>query len=203
MTTDTPFDQTRLLTPGRIAQDPYEAFSTHPAWVRLLTIFPAVNELPDSERFGVVLLGHKKRVSSWATSLPALALLFELTRLPGMSATVNSNGTGRLYPRLTINDHPEDLTSISRLLTGAGPDDQVKTGVIRSDLRLENLHVTTAEKTGKEAREVVMHHATRLARDWEAGDTMPAHLTAESYLHNLERLFDALDQEAAEFAAAA
>ena len=51
--------------------------------------------------------------------------LCEITRLPGLSIAVNSNGGAGNYLRFTIGDEGEDLTTVNRFLSNAGPHEQV------------------------------------------------------------------------------
>ncbi|PBB39576.1 MULTISPECIES: hypothetical protein [unclassified Mesorhizobium] len=203
MPTPTTFLDSPLLTPERIAADPEAAFAVRPSWVRgLVLVHPDADPERPSEATpqgvspaAVVSLGES-HLAHKTYSLTGLALLFELSRLPGVSVVTNSDGKGRHYERVTIADAAEDLTSVNRLLIGATTYDQAKVVGIKSDMRPENLRATPARKLGKDARAVLLGHAERIVRAWEAKGTMPHLLTADGYLANLERLLALTDLEA-------
>lgn len=194
----TTFLDTPLLTPERIATDPEVAFEVRPAWIRGLVIVHPDDTPEDrltASPAAVVSLGEG-HLAHRTYSLINLAILSELSRLPGVSVATNSNGSGRHYERVTIADAGEDLTSVNRLLLGATAYDQAKVVGIKSDMRPENLGSIPASKLGKDARAVLLGHALRIANAWEAKGTIPRHLTAGSYLANLERLLALSDLEA-------
>lgn len=85
---------------------------------------------------------------------------------------------------------------VSRVFAGATEYDQTKVNGIWSDMRAENLRNDTAEKIGKDARQVVLSHAERIAKEMEASGRMPPHITAEAHLDNLRRLLTLIDIEA-------
>lgn len=206
MPTPKTFLDSPLLTPERIAADPEAAFAARPSWVRgLVIVHPEIglDRPPEATPEGrpgvspaaVVSLGES-HLAHKTYSLIGLALLCELSRLPGVSVVTNSDGKGRHYERVTIADASEDLTSVNRLLIGATAYDQAKVVGIKSDMRPENLKGVPARKLGKDARAVLLGHAKRIAEGWEAKGTIPHHLTADSYLANLERLLALTDLEA-------
>lgn len=198
MPTPKTFLDSPLLTPERIAADPEAAFAVRPSWVRGLVIVcpeAAPQDCHGVSPAAVVSLGESY-LAHKIYSLIGLALLCELSRLPGISVVTNSDGKGRHYERVTIADASEDLTSVNRLLIGAAAYDQAKVVGIKSDMRPENLRGVPARKLGKDARVVLLGHAKRIGEAWEAKGTMPHHLTADSYLANLERLLALSDLEA-------
>lgn len=138
----------------------------------------------------------RKHVASKNYSLLQVAFMLEITRFPGASIVTNHNGTGRHYERISFDGYPEDLTTLSRVFSGAAEYDQTKVGGIKSDMRAENLRHDPAEKIGKDARQVVLGHATRIAQQLEAEGKMPPHITAVEYLANLVHLLYLIDQEA-------
>lgn len=186
------FEDIPLLTPEHIQADPRAAFAVVPLWIHLLH-WPDPED--SDEPVAVVVVG-RKHPAPIVLSLHGLALLCELSRLPGISVVTNSDGKGRLYLRVTIAGAEEDLTQVTRLFYGAGPYVQVKVDGIKSDMRPENLRAETASRVGKETRDVILRHAERISREWEARGTMPSHITAASYMANLRRLLEEIDREA-------
>lgn len=193
---------TPLITPERLYADPQAAFSAPPAWVRQFHLeYPEGHE-DDPAKFepvAIIVLGKTREVARTYSILQA-ALLMELTRFPGISIVTNRNGTGphaRWYVRLAFAGYPEDLTTLSRLFSGAAEYDQTKVaGSIKSDMRTENLRNDPAKKIGKDARQVVLGHAERIATEFEKSGRMPSHLTAAAYMANLRRLLQLNDEEA-------
>ena len=201
----TDFSQSPLLKPERIASDPEEAFRILPPCILSATFISPDDGLdttkadraaPDISPVFVVRFGPR-HFTHKTLSPVGLAIACELVRVPGVSIATDTNGSGRYYERVTIAGHGEDLTSLSRLFKDAGPYEQVKQGHFKHDFRPDNLRAIPAAKIGKQARDIVMGHLRRIAREWEERGTMPHHFTASSYLENLERLFHLNDLEAA------
>lgn len=193
MTTQTsiPFEDTPLLTPERIATDPRAAFAIIPACVRSITLVPH----DDTPQAAVLILGKSRLM--WPTySLLNVAAIFEACRVPGINVATNGNGLGGYWARLTVSGAGEDLTTINRFLFGASPYEQIVVDGIKSDHRPENLRSQPARKLGKESRSVLLGHVRRIAAEWGARGDMPQHLTAETYLANLDRLLQYSDMEA-------
>lgn len=202
MTTTTPslprFEDTPLITPERLAANPQAALAVRPAWVRQMEFvtpeasqetFPAVQPV-------VIIWAGKSRIQYEAHTTLAAAIMWEATRLPGVSVAVNTNGSSSNYFRFTVDDAGEDLTTVSRFLTDAGPHEQVrKTPDRKWDMRTETLRKARAGKPSKEGRAVLMGHIERIAKEWEATGKMPPHITAEAYLENLHRLLTLIDLE--------
>lgn len=196
---DTTFLASPLITPERLAADPQKALAVRPAWVRHMEFvtpeaspeaFPAVQPV-------VIIWAGKSRIQYEAHTTLAAAIMWEATRLPGVSVAVNTNGSGSNYFRFTVDDTGEDLTTVSRFLTNAGPGEQVlKTPARKWDMRTETLRKTRAGKPSKEGRAVPMGHIERIAKEMEASGRMPPHITAEAYLDNLRRLLALIDLEA-------
>lgn len=192
---DTP---TPLLTAERLAADPQIVLANRPAWLHAAHLeYPEGHEA-DLARFSpaVTLVLGKKHVTSKNYSLLQVAFMLEITRFGGATIVTNHNGTGRHYERIAFAGYPEDLTMVSRVFSGAAEYDQTKVGGIQSDMRAENLRHDPAEKIGRDARQVVLGHAERIAKQLEASGRMPPHLTAEAYLGNIRRLLLLIDQEA-------
>lgn len=187
-----------LITPERVAADPRESLSGRPAWLHALHLeYPEGHE-DDSARLspGVVIVLGKSHVTARGFSPLQVAFLIEVTRFPGLSIVTNSDGKGRWYVRIAIADHPEDLTSVNRVFSGATEYVEAKVSGIQSDMRAENLKHGPASRLSKDARQIVLGHASRIAKQLEAEGRMPAHLTAETYLLNLIQLLHLIDQEA-------
>lgn len=198
MDTTTDFASSPLITPERLEADPQAALAVRPAWLHAVHLeYPEGHE-EDPARFtpAVALVLGRKHVTSRGFSLPQVAFMMEITRFPGASIVTNHNGTGRHYVRIAFDGYPEDLTMLSRVFSGATEYVQTKVDGIQSDMRAENLRHDPAEKIGKDARQVVLGHAERIAKQLEASGRMPPHLTAEAYLDNLRRLLVLIDQEA-------
>jgi hypothetical protein len=193
------FETSPLLTLSRIHKNPKDAFAVTPKWVRqLVVIHPddAYREYDPVTPMVLVVTGHKL-LSFRGYSAINFALLCEITRLPGISITTNSNGTGRSYARITIADAGEDLTSVNRFLWGASAYDQiVVNGLNLTDARPENLRADPAAKVGKDARAILLGHAERISKQWEERGGMPGHFTRQEYLDNLRSLIEATDLEA-------
>ena len=189
---------TALITPERLAIDPQAALAARPSWVRHVEFvtpetshetFPAVQPV-------VLIWAGKSRIQYEAHTTLATAIMWEVTRLPGVSVAVNTNGNGSNYFRFSIDDAGEDLTTVSRFLTDAGPHEQVlKTPARKWDMRTETLRKTRAGKPSKEGRAVLMGHIERIAKEWEASGRMQPHITADAYLENIHRLLALLDLE--------
>jgi len=190
------FMDTPLITPERLEASPEEAFAFLPPWVRAIELVSPLEYHDAALQPVVIIWAGKGRIQYEAHSPLAAAIMFEVTRIPGVSIAVNSNGTLSNYFRFSIGDVGEDLTTVSRFLTNAGADEQVlKTPGRKWDMRTETLRKTTAGKPSKDSRAVLMGHIERLAQEWEASGKMPSHLTAVSYLANLNRLIRLLDLE--------
>ncbi|MCO5065455.1 MAG: hypothetical protein M9924_13725 [Rhizobiaceae bacterium] len=192
------FSSSPLITPERIFADPDAAFAVLPSWVRnFALVYPEGHERDISKPSPVVIIAlGKKHIAAKTYSPASFAALCELTRLPGISITTNHNGSGRHYERITIADHPEDLTSVNRFLLGAAEYTQVKVTGIQSDMRPENLMQDVAEKASKDARQVVLSHVKRILKEWEASGNMPSLFIPADYLENVERLLQLTDLEA-------
>ncbi len=196
-TTKTNFWESPLITPERLAANPQAALAVRPGWLHRIHLeYPEGHEA-DPARFtpsAHLVLGRKHVTSKGLTPLQ-VAFLYEVTRFPGITIVTNHNGSGRHYERIAFADHPDDLTTVSRVFAGAAEYDQTKVGDIKSDMRAENLRNDTAEKIGKDARQVVLRHAGSIAKAREERGDMPAHLTADTYLENLKRLLHLIDLE--------
>ena len=188
-----------LITPERVVAAPGETFAIVPPWARLIEVLhPGGTPLPWSP-IGptVIVVVGKARLTDAGFSGFQYAALYELTRVPGIGIALNGDGKGRFYARITIQDAPEDLTTVSRFLSDAGPYDQIRTtGTPSSDMRGDNLAALPASRRGKYARDVVLSHAKRLATAWAERGDMPEPLTPSTYLENLKRLLLAADAEA-------
>lgn len=198
MDTSPTFASLPLRTPESIAADPQSVLAILPAWLHAgHLVFPEGHET-DPARFSpvVALVLGKKHVASKNYSLLQVAFMLELTRFSGASIVTNHNGSGRHYERIAFTGYPEDLTTLSRVFSGATEYAQTKVDGIRSDMRPENLRHDPAEKIGRDAREVVLGHAGRIAKQMEASGRMPLHLTATAYVANLIHLLHLIDQEA-------
>ena len=198
MDTSPSFASLPLRTAEFVAADPQEALAVRPAWLHGLYLeYPEGHE-DDAVRFTpcVTLVLGRKHIKAPGFTPLQVAFFMEITRFPGISLVTNSNGNGRWYVRLSIADHPEDLTSINRVISGATEYVEAKVAGIQSDMRAENLKHGPASRLSKDARQVVLGHAGRIARALEAEGRMPPHLTAEAYLTNLIQLLHLIDLEA-------
>lgn len=187
-----------LRTPELVAIDTQSALSVRPAWLHDLHLeYPEGHE-EDAEHHtpAVTIVLGRKRVTSKGLSALQLAFLIELTRFPGISLVTNSDGKGRWYVRISIADHPEDLTTAVRVFSNATEFVEAKVSGIQSDMRTENLKHGPAGKVSKDARHVVLGHAARIAKQVEESGRMPDHLTAKAYLENTNRLLHLSDLEA-------
>lgn len=188
------FENSPLITPERIKQDYEEAFGILPSWCHTLDfVLPEGMNQPSSLHFepspgAIITLGKSKAVHK-SLSLPALAFTFEMTRLPGISMVTNQNGGKNpiYYVRVAIADYPEDLTTLSRILCDAGPEDQVSKGILSNSLEPEHLVLRNARKQERQARAVIFGHLERLAWKYEAEDTS-GNFSASAYMSNLHRL---------------
>jgi len=203
MPTPTPslprFDTTPLITPEHLAADPQAALAARPAWVRHMEfITPEVDPEAYPAVHPVVILWAGKTHTLYEAHTPlAVATMFEATRLPGVSIAVDHNGVRSLYLRFTVQGIGEDLTTVSRFITNAMPDEQVlKTKGREFDMRAETLGKRPARKPSKDGRAILMAHIERIARAWEDRGDMPDHLSADAYLANLHRLLHLCDLEA-------
>lgn len=188
-----------LRTAELVAADPQAALSDRPACLHAVHLeYPEGHE-EDPARFSptVTIVLGKKHVTSKNYSPLQVAFMLEMMRFGGATIVTNHNGTGRHYERISFDGYPEDLTTLSRVFSGAAEYDQTKVGGIKSDMRAENLRHDPAEKIGKDARQVVLGHAARIAEQAEAEGRMPPHLTAIEYLVNLIHLLHLIDREAA------
>ncbi|KQU66662.1 hypothetical protein ASC75_08475 [Aminobacter sp. DSM 101952] len=189
-----------LITPKRVVAAPEEAFTILPSWARLIEVLHPGGTATAWSAIAptiIVVVGRTQLADAGFSSFQ-YAALYELTRIPGIGVALNGDGKGRFYARITIQDAPEDLTTVSRFLSDAGPYDQIRTtGTPSSDMRGDNLEALPASRRGKYARSIVLHHAKRLATAWEERGDMPEHLTSSTYLENLRRLLRAVDAEAA------
>lgn len=198
-TATTDFASSPLITPERLAAEPQAALAVRPAWVRrVFFVAPGPHPEPNpAVQPPVIIWAGKTRTLYEAHTTLAAAIMWEITRLPGLSIAVNSNGGAGNYLRFTIGDEGEDLTTVSRFLSNAGPHEQVnKTKGRKWDMRTETLRVSRAGKPSKESRSVVMGHVERIAREVEERGAFPPHITAETYLANLYRLIAMADLEA-------
>lgn len=187
-----------LRTPELAAADPQSILAILPDWLHAAHLeYPEGHE-EDPARFSpaVALAFGKKHTASKNYSPLQVAFMLELTRFGGATIVTNHNGTGRHYERIAFDGYPEDLTTLRRVFSGAAEYDQTKVDGIQSDMRAENLRHDPAAKIGKDAREVVLGHAGRIAKQWEASGRMPDHLTATAYVANLIHLLHLIDQEA-------
>jgi hypothetical protein len=193
------FGDTKLITPERLAADPQATLATHPAWVRhieFVTPEPQPEAYPAVQPVVMVWAGER-RIQYEAHTTIATAIMFEVTRLPGLSIAVNNNGGRSNYFRFTVADAGEDLTTVSRFLMNAGPDERVmKTPSRETDMRPETLAKRKGGKGSKDGRLTLMAHIERLANAWEASGQMSPGFTAVAYLDNLQRLLRVLDLEA-------
>lgn len=200
MPASTDFASMPTITPERLAADPQAALAALPHWVHKIEFatpetgpeaFPTVQPV-------VFIWAGETHILYEAHTPLAAALMWEITKLPGVSIAVNTNGSKSRYFRFTIAGVEEDLTTVARFLKNAGPDEQVlKTPARKWDQRPETLTTRPARKASKDSRAVLMAHIERIAREWETSGRMPPHLTAETYLDNLQRLRVLVDQEAA------
>lgn len=188
-----------LITPERVVDAPDVAFAIVPPWAKLIEVLHpgGVATVQSTVAPIVIVVVGRARLTDAGFSGFQYAALYELTRVPGIGIALNGDGKGRFYARITIQDAPEDLTTVSRFLSDAGPYDQIRaTGTPLSDMRGANLAALPASRRGKYARDVVLTHAKRLATAWEERGGMPDHLTPPTYLENLGRLLLAADAEA-------
>lgn len=190
-----------LRTPEIAAADPQAILAVRPAWLHAAHLeYPEGHEA-DPAHFtpAVTIVVGKTHVTSKGLSLSQVAFLMEVTRFGKAKVVTNQTGKNRtgLWPlRISFAGHREDLTMVSRVFSGATEYVQTKVGGIKSDMRAENLRHDPAEKIGKDARQVVLGHATRIAQQAEAEGRMPPHITAAEYIANLNRLLVLIDQEA-------
>ncbi|MCO5155574.1 MAG: hypothetical protein M9945_02300 [Aquamicrobium sp.] len=199
MDTSPTFAPSSLITPERLAADPQAALAALPHWVHKIEFVtpetgpeahPAVQPI-------VFIWAGETHILYEAHTPLAAALMWEITKLPGVSIAVNTNGSKARYFRFTIAEVEEDLTTVARFLKNVGTDEQVlKTPARKWDQRPETLMTRPARKASKDSRAVLMGHIERIAKEWEASGKMPAHLTAAEYIANLYRLLVLLDQEA-------
>lgn len=190
-----------LRTAELVAADPQAALAVRPAWLHAVHLeYPEGHE-EDPARFTPVVsieVGETQKTHKNLSPLQA-AFLMEVTRFGRAKVVTNQTGknrTGQWPLRISFAGYREDLTMVSRVFSGAAEYDQTKVGGIKSDMRAENLRHDPAEKIGKDARQVVLGHAARIAEQAEAEGRMPPHLTAEAYLDNIRRLLLLIDQEA-------
>jgi hypothetical protein len=187
------FESTPLLTPERIAADPKRAFEVRPAWASLVHL----EGLEDNDApVAFVVIGHKHPVVL-ALSTPGFALFCEITRL-GHNITTNSN-FGKpipiIYGKVTFDGAQKDDITLGRAIAGAEANEAVKALELTSDLRPENLYRIGAGKPKKAARDLVLRHCLRLAREREAAGSLPEGFDLKAYINNIERLFAAIDAE--------
>lgn len=188
-----------LITPERVVATPSETFAIVPPWARLIEVLHPGGTASVWSPIGpvVIVVVGRTRLTDAGFSGFQYAVLYELTRIPGIGIALNGDGKGRFYARITLQDAPEDLTTISRFFSDAGPYDQIRTtGTPPLDMRGDNLAALPASRRGKYARDVVLRHVKRLATAWEDRGDMPEHLTPATYLENLRRLLMAADAEA-------
>lgn len=198
------FMSSPLITPQMIISDHLEAFYITPDWVRSVRFetpegyAQAISHIYEPQPIAIVTLG-KGRVFPKHLSLCDLAIAFELTRFAGVSMVANGDGdkpNERFYMRLSIADHPQDLTTFGRILSDSGPNEEITSGIFKHELRPEYLKKRSASKSNKDAREVVMTHINRIVRKMEENDrfnTLP--FTAADYMANLDALLYAVDRE--------
>lgn len=158
MPTSTDFASTALITPELLAADHQAVLSVRPGWLHsALLVYPEGHET-DPARFSpvVALVLGKKHVDAKNYSLLQFAFMLELTRFGGISIVTNSDGKGRWYERIAIAAHPEDLTSVNRVFSGATEHVEAKVAGIKSDMRAENLKHGPAGRLSKDARQVVL-----------------------------------------------
>lgn len=171
-----------LMTPERLLADRRGAFSIAPDWAKGGAIIAP--DLPLEDDAFVVRVGAIKPVVM-TLHVPSAGILFELTRF-GNSITTNRNSSsrdpaGRIYPKLTFADHPEDTMPVSRIVLAAGPHQSVRMGEDTGDLRPSLLSLQGAGKPTKDAREVAIRHSVALAQRAAAD--------VHAYERNLHALF--------------
>ncbi|MCL6706692.1 hypothetical protein M8R20_06755 [Pseudomonas sp. R2.Fl] len=192
------FISSPLITPKRLQADPQASLQPYPAWVRHLefvTPEPEPEAFPSIQPVVIIWAGQSRRRYEAHTPLTT-ALMWEITRLPGLSIAVNNNGSKDDYFRFTTEGIGEDLTTVSRFLMDALPYERVlRTPRRKFDMRPETLR-KAGGKLSKDSRSVLMAHIERIAKEWEADGGMPAHITAAAYLENLQRLLHLIDLEA-------
>lgn len=189
------FEKTPLLTPERIAQEPVTTFAVYPRCIRTLAITRGEG---GSAPPVITLVIGCQAVLPISLTFAETALIFELLRF-GHSLVVNSNGSEpipRLYVRFKPHDAPGDLMSLTRIFKGVGDNQVIKQGIIKSDLRNENLGVIPGGKPNKDARQTIIRHVERLVREREAGGVLPKDFDVAAYLANIQRLFAIVDAEA-------
>jgi hypothetical protein len=189
------FETRPLITPELLAADPVAALETAPAWVRLhsVTLPEGIDAAP-----AVSIAMGGKFIKTITLTLAETALLFEISRF-GHRGVTNSNHAKpipNIYARMSFRDAPEDMMTFSRILYGAAEHEVIKQGCIKSDLRGENLRTIPGGKPDKDARKTTMQHVERLARERQAGGTLPRDFDIPAYLVNIERLFAIVDREA-------
>ncbi|MER9594545.1 hypothetical protein [Mesorhizobium sp. M0244] len=189
------FETHPFITPEWLAADPVAALETAPPWVRLHSI-TRPEELDAAPVVSIAMGG--KFIMTIGLTLSEAAVLFEISRY-GHRGVTNSNHTKpvpTIYARMSFRDAASDMMTFSRILYGAEEHEVIKQGRIKSDLRGENLHTIPGGKPDKDARKTTMRHVERLAREREAGGTLPKGFDIPAYLANIERLFTIVDREA-------
>ncbi|UDL87657.1 hypothetical protein LGH82_21075 [Mesorhizobium sp. PAMC28654] len=189
------FENHPLITPEWLANDPVAALAIAPSWVRFHAI-TRPEELDAAPVVSIVMGG--KSILAISLTLAETGALFEVSRC-GHRGVTNSNHSKpvpTVHPRMMFRDAPEDMMSFTRILHGAVDHEVIKQGRIKSDLRGENLHTIPGGKPDKDARKTTMRHVARLAREREAGGTLPKGFDISAYLANIERLFAIVDREA-------
>lgn len=191
-----PFIESPLITPERIRRDPSEAFAIVAPWASTWAWSCDDPEALRAEGHHVplaVILGRKHK-RAFGLSAHQFAFLNEFTRL-GHSVVTNTNGKGPnpvIYAKASLRDAPQDNMPLSRIFIEAGAHEAVSAIDILSDLRPENLQKLGAGKPTKDAARKVLFHCERLAREREAGGTLPEGFLVQAYMDNLRALLDAI-----------
>lgn len=195
------FEDTPLITPERVVIDPLSAFAIAPVWVRLWAPVEDLEAMQTDDILPafVVIIGGKHRKPITLTALQ-FALLMEITRL-GHTVVTNTNSrppVPKIYAKLSFRDAPHDNMPVGRVFVDAGANEAVHALAIASDLRIPNLQKIGAGKPSKQAFALTMEHVERLAREREAGGTLPSSLSVPDYLKNVRDLWEAAQREAFE-----
>jgi hypothetical protein len=187
------YEISALITPQRLINAPHEAFNHVPPWAAQHGFVGPEDNEPEAI---VVLIGGKHQMPI-TLSLAEYALLCEATRF-GHNIVTNSNfgkPLAIIYAKISFRDAAKDNIPLGRIFAGATTNEAVKTLEIASDLRPDNLYRIGAGKPEKSARDLVLRHCERLARERQAGHTLLTDFDIDAYVANIRNLFAFIDAE--------
>jgi len=211
------FAQSDLITPQTLQTDSDVLLRANPKWAESAELVTYREQDPDGS-FDLMVVsiyrprngGPSAKTSArddnsgpWSVTLSDYAAFLEVTRY-GNNIIVGTNGKagapGALfYPKMTFTGFPNDKFPLTRLIIGAGPNEQVKQREKGQEeparLFTHNLHPfhlgrEPAAKPQKDARSLAIFHALRCAE--RAGISASEVQDYISNIHNLYAYHDAL-----------